>query len=484
MKECKFCSFENSDEAIFCRNCGKRVDGKVACSNCGNVVPDGTYCENCGNRLDGKTVCECGALVDGNYCLQCGKPSIKFKPTNRRIAKKAYASISSESVAPWQKILKTVSATLASFAVLMSLIFVFFIGVKTVITSNSISSSASNVSVSMWTYFGEAYSTIGDTLDALELAGGYSGAFATTLYLHVIFGTVIVVLTLLGVLIAASIAIVSFVRYLLKRVDDFNFKAAALTVCVFIAGSAAILYLNYSSTLTKVSGSSYGSGTVTTIGTKIALNGGTSAGVWIAGVSLLLAYLCAVASSGKKVICSSSLIKSVSSLAGCLLAVVCLSFLAHGSIGVSSKTSGTTVSYDMSHYAISSSISALIPSPENRLPNSDYGKHTIVFVCYILNSIFSTCAFVVLPFIISRFADYKENSSSAPIVALSVVLLIAVITALVSDVVSVSAIKSLASEEEVTTIASFSVGNSIGALIFAITVLAASIVRGIKKIEY
>lgn len=484
MKECKFCSFENSDEAIFCRECGKRVDGKVSCSRCASVESDGTYCENCGSRLDGKTVCECGALVDGNYCLQCGKPSIRFKPTNRRIAKNAYAAIGSENVSTWQKILKIVSASLASFAVLMSLIFVFFIGVKTVITSNLISSASVDVSVNMWNYFGDAYSSIGDILQSLELVDGYSSAFATTLYLHAIFGTVIVVLTLLGVLIATSVAIVSLVRYLLKKSDDYNFKAVAFTVFAFIAGSAAILYLNYNSMMTKVSGSLYGSGSSTTIGTKVALNGATGVGVWIAGVSLLLAYLCAVASNGKKILRSSSLIKTASSLAGCVLAVVCLSFLAHGSIGVSAKESGTSINYKISHYSISSYFSALIPNPEDRLPNADYGKHTAIFVCYIVNSIFLTCAFVVLPFIISRFADYREDSSSAPIVALSVVLLITVIAALVSDVVSVSAIKSLARQENATNVASFSVGNSIGALIFAITVLASSICRGIKKIEY
>ena len=29
--ECKKCSAVNPEEAVFCRNCGKRLDGKVSC---------------------------------------------------------------------------------------------------------------------------------------------------------------------------------------------------------------------------------------------------------------------------------------------------------------------------------------------------------------------------------------------------------------------------------------------------------------------
>ena len=32
--ECKKCSAVNPEEAVFCRNCGKRLDGKVSCPAC------------------------------------------------------------------------------------------------------------------------------------------------------------------------------------------------------------------------------------------------------------------------------------------------------------------------------------------------------------------------------------------------------------------------------------------------------------------
>lgn len=67
--ECKFCSTENSDNAVYCKNCGKRLDGKIVCPLCGKTTDAGAYCEMCGARIDGKVVCECGAIVEGNYCL-------------------------------------------------------------------------------------------------------------------------------------------------------------------------------------------------------------------------------------------------------------------------------------------------------------------------------------------------------------------------------------------------------------------------------
>ncbi len=88
MKICKFCNAENEDDALFCGNCGERIDGKVKCPKCGEYNDEGeTYCSNCGARIDGKVVCECGALVSGNFCTKCGKPAKKvtYKPcTSKR----------------------------------------------------------------------------------------------------------------------------------------------------------------------------------------------------------------------------------------------------------------------------------------------------------------------------------------------------------------------------------------------------------------
>lgn len=56
---CPRCGTENLSEAVFCKKCGKRLDGMSVCPNCGKLTPaDGEFCIFCGanrNSLVEKT---------------------------------------------------------------------------------------------------------------------------------------------------------------------------------------------------------------------------------------------------------------------------------------------------------------------------------------------------------------------------------------------------------------------------------------------
>ena len=73
---CKHCNADNSDDAIFCYQCGNMLTG-ICCPECNTHNEDGSlYCVNCGARLDGvKTCINCGAELDANvkFCTNCGK---------------------------------------------------------------------------------------------------------------------------------------------------------------------------------------------------------------------------------------------------------------------------------------------------------------------------------------------------------------------------------------------------------------------------
>lgn len=73
---CKKCNAELLDDAVFCPQCGERVDGKVRCANCGRDIPENSvFCTYCGARVDGKSVCKkCGTAFQGNFCPKCGMP--------------------------------------------------------------------------------------------------------------------------------------------------------------------------------------------------------------------------------------------------------------------------------------------------------------------------------------------------------------------------------------------------------------------------
>ena len=47
---CPYCGIDNSNEAVFCRECGKRIG--IRCPSCGTVnIIDGKFCRICGKNL-------------------------------------------------------------------------------------------------------------------------------------------------------------------------------------------------------------------------------------------------------------------------------------------------------------------------------------------------------------------------------------------------------------------------------------------------
>ena len=51
--QCKFCGVENPGDAIFCKSCGKHVDGTVTCPECGKTCEgEASFCIYCGARFE------------------------------------------------------------------------------------------------------------------------------------------------------------------------------------------------------------------------------------------------------------------------------------------------------------------------------------------------------------------------------------------------------------------------------------------------
>lgn len=76
---CEFCKSENPDGSVYCKECGKRIDGKVPCPVCGQYTLKGEYCGICGAPMDGKVTCKCGTIYKGKYCPNCGMPAPVYK---------------------------------------------------------------------------------------------------------------------------------------------------------------------------------------------------------------------------------------------------------------------------------------------------------------------------------------------------------------------------------------------------------------------
>lgn len=95
VKRCPACDKEFPPDAVFCTNCGTKLEeekvpeeiGTLRCPSCGKEFsPDAVFCANCGTRLESKktqaedesekTCSACGSKLPPSavFCANCGKP--------------------------------------------------------------------------------------------------------------------------------------------------------------------------------------------------------------------------------------------------------------------------------------------------------------------------------------------------------------------------------------------------------------------------
>ena len=130
--KCSVCGSDNPEQAVFCKHCGKRLDGFVQCKSCGQFVPQEIFCINCGQRLDGKIECKnCGQFVpQETFCINCGAPLAEQKEQRVRESAVTHCNANINQAAV-KKILGYISTFTAIIVSLLTLIFVFFTGIKT-----------------------------------------------------------------------------------------------------------------------------------------------------------------------------------------------------------------------------------------------------------------------------------------------------------------------------------------------------------------
>lgn len=141
--DCKKCGAQLVDDAIFCSQCGARVDGKIACKNCGREIVEGSvFCPYCGKRLDGKRTCNnCGTAFAGNFCPKCGKPygakAVQEKPATekaqQKVAKPVCAEKEKKSDSSGKNVLNIVKQSLLYSALCIMFICCFFVSMNVIV---------------------------------------------------------------------------------------------------------------------------------------------------------------------------------------------------------------------------------------------------------------------------------------------------------------------------------------------------------------
>jgi len=234
---CNKCGNENSEESIFCGNCGARIDGKKECRSCGKMIDEkNDYCNFCGARTDGKNVCsQCGAVYDENFCPQCGASAAK---TPAQKAAKAYCG----EAAGYKRVLDIVKISLIFASAMCLLIFSFFVGPMMSMRSNSGGGKAS-ISTSFYfliTQFKEISAEIDGIIGSVE---DIYGEFYAGLYLPTVFTAVAVGINIIVCLVFGIVAIVKFVNHFKNNQPVKILNCVLVPSVTTLAAYAAVMSL-------------------------------------------------------------------------------------------------------------------------------------------------------------------------------------------------------------------------------------------------
>lgn len=258
---CRSCSTENADDAVFCKHCGKRLDGQKTCPRCERLnTEDSIFCTYCGTRLEAKPK-RVGGMPVPDAASDAAVPEMN---------------------ANTKEMLRLAGNILALLLAAVSLLFVCLIGmgVSASMGSSQIDAGAFGIDAgfsNLFYFFHDAYRDVSDTLQGLVV---YGGVASTSEYLCAILGTVVAAASLAAVVTMCVLTVVRVVANLRGKTEKTADAFAAAAFLSFTAGASLLLLFFSASVKVAVSGAN-GS-------CSIGYNGTTVAGLAVGAVLLAL----------------------------------------------------------------------------------------------------------------------------------------------------------------------------------------------------
>ena len=308
--ECKACGTVNNDDAIFCKQCGVRLDGKKVCNSCGAENDfDARFCNKCGASITND--------VTANKSVETNKEIVSddAKPSN------------------WKRIIGFVGWGLAMTGLFFSVLFTFFIGIG--VNNSDVSS---NTSLNLSYFLVDAYKNLG------SLPSTVSPEWVATNYMPIFFGTLVLVAVLVTVSILAAVSIVRFVKFVRGKSNCDFAKSTIAAYLVFLMGSVMLLGL-FSISIQYSSSSE-------TVTTARILNSATTTGIVLGGLCMVAFVGLRVAVKGKQFVSRENILKVVFGGVALVVSGVLLGVLPKGAVSVRTTSYGTTETSSGSFFAM------------------------------------------------------------------------------------------------------------------------------------
>ncbi len=320
--QCNYCGADNPEKAVFCKKCGRRLDGMAICSACGALTPaDGEFCVNCGSNRNAPVYSmplrfPAASAASAGKANKAARAQKAASPAGSPAKEKGRGAV----------ILGAISFWCAAAAALVGMIFVFLIGCT--LGVNGVSSGV-DTGYDIFYFFGDAY----NGLDAL------TGTAETSALVGAVVGTMCACAAMAGTLACFILTVVRLVKILTKKTDKGISAPAFATGLAYICGAALLLLcVAQNSTIAGVS-------------TGITANGATVAGIIICAVLLVASVVLRAIADGINCGVRQYVVNIVFSVLAAVFVFVALGMLGCGAVSVGVSTSGLEIS---ATYGISS----------------------------------------------------------------------------------------------------------------------------------
>ena len=354
---CANCGKDNPEGAVFCSECGRRLDGMRQCPACGKLIAEGSkFCSFCGMNI--APVQQAAQVpvqqVAQNPVQQAAQPVVRqaqppvqnmgggvqqaAMPAQQGMWGAPYAGapygvpvIQKMTPERVRQILKLVADGLAAAVALMALLFVFLIGGAVSGYSNAgytiddIQELYLPLSGGEWNIF----SCFGDLYSDMQKFAELYGKSSFAMYAYNTNAALLIVLaalTLVGTAGCFAFTAIRYARVLLKKSEKGVFVPAMATFIVFVAGVTALNAFIVQSFYSAVK--DYSTPAITQFASDA--NGATVAGIVLGGIALASSFVTELVRGGRK---SVNIAGLVTGLAAAVRAFVLLALLTSGVSG-------------------------------------------------------------------------------------------------------------------------------------------------------